>query len=183
MKNDDLSQLWNSQNENPEFEHPEAIVKRANKQRNKQFVSIAIMSTTVLVLVGYAAVYANSEWNAFNWGLLLMISSLSIRVFVEFLTMYIKENQLVLLDAKAFRAYLKKYYRLRLRVNYLLTPICFAVYIFGFVQLLPYFKEAFSEGFYIYLLVSGFGSIAVIAFIVARTVIKELSYLKALNNQ
>ncbi|WP_222931300.1 hypothetical protein, partial [Xanthovirga aplysinae] len=102
---------------------------------------------------------------------------------LEFISLYRKESQLISLDNMSFQKYLKKYYKLRLKVNYIITPICFALYIFGFTRLLPYFQQEFSEGFYTYILISGFVSLFVLAIIIANSTLKESNFLKQLNRR
>jgi len=183
MKNDTLTKIWNSQRNDSPFTNPDNIIKIAKKQRTRQFVSIAIMSITVIVLVIYAIYYISSQWNNFNLGLLLMISSLTFRIILEFVSLYRKESQLISLDNISFQEYLKRYYRLRLKVNYIITPLCFVVYLYGFSKLLPYFRREFSDGFYTYLLVSGFVSLFVIAIIILKSIVKENNFLKQLNRK
>ncbi len=112
----------------------------------------------------------------FALGLLLMISSLTFRVILEFITIYRKESQLISLDNPSYRKYLRKHYSIRLKVNYIVPPICFVIYIFGFIKLLPYFKQEFSEEFYTYILIFGTVSLLVIAGIVINTVSKQLRF-------
>ncbi len=181
MEKDKLTQLWNSQEDQSDLSNANVIINTANKQRNGQFISIGIMSVTVLILVIYAAYYLRWDWNSFAIGLVLMISSLSFRIFLEFLSLYRKENQLVSLDHKAFQKYLKKHYKRRLRINYIITPLCFGLYLYGFIMLLPYFKREFSDSFYTYIVVSGIVSLVVIGMFILNTIRKELNYLKLLN--
>ena len=183
MKNDKLSQIWNSQTYDSFIENPDHIIKKAKKQRNRQFISIAVMSITVLILVIYATYYVSNNWNNFTLGIVLMISSLAFRIILEFISLYRKESQLVSLDNRTFKKYLKRYYKMRLKVNYIITPICFTIYIFGFIMLLPYFKQMFSKGFYTYILISGFVSLLVIAAIIINTIRKEHIFLNLLNRK
>ncbi len=181
MKNDQLSQIWNSQKYDTIIERPNQIIKKAKKQRNSQFISIAVMSITVIILLIYAGYYIGNNWNNFTLGIVLMISSLAFRIILEFVSLYRKESQLVSLDNRSYRKYLKSYYKIRLKVNYIITPICFAIYIIGFTMLLPYFKQMFSKGFYTYIIISGIVSFIVIAVIIIKSVIKEQNFLSQLN--
>ncbi|MEQ5790719.1 hypothetical protein J4E06_06630 [Muricauda sp. NFXS6] len=183
MKNDDLSQIWKSQNSDLTLDKPDNIIKKARKQRNGQFATIAVLSITIIILMAFAIKYASSDWNNFTLGLLLMISSLGFRVIIEFVSIYRKESQLIALDNRTYQEYLKKYYGIRLKANYIITPICFGVYILGFTMLLPYFKSGFTEGFYNYILISGIVSLAVIALIVIKSVLREHLFLKQLNRR
>ncbi len=178
MKNDQLTQLWNSQKNDVPHESPEQIIRKARKQRDRQYISIAVMSITVLVLILYTLYYGPHRWNNFTFGLVLMISSLVFRVILEFVSLYQKENRLISLDSRSFQEYLKKHYTLRLKINYIITPICFAMYVFGFTKLLPYFKQEFSEGFYIYILISGFASFVILSIIIVNSILKESHFLR-----
>ncbi|MBS2101143.1 hypothetical protein [Carboxylicivirga linearis] len=181
MKNDILSQTWNSQKSDSVIASPDQIIKKANKQRNSQYISIAVMSVTVVILLTYAIYYVGNNWNTFTLGMILMISSLTFRIALEFLSIYKKEHQLISLDNHSFKKYLKKHYQIRLKVNYIITPVCFAIYTFGFTLLLPYFKQMFSRGFYLYIVISGVVSLVVIAVIIVNTIRKEHSFLNSLN--
>ena len=119
--------------------------------------------------------------NTFNLGLILMVTSLTLRIILEFYSLYRKENQLISMTQKSYHAYLKKYYKARQMVNYVITPICIAVYIFGFYLLLPYFKKYFSNGFYTYIIVSGVISLIFVIVIIVKSTITEQRYLKQLH--
>lgn len=181
MENDKLTQLWNQNKDNSTIANPETIIKKAKKQRNGQFIAIAVMSLTVLILLTYSIYNINNQWNDFALGLVLMISSLSFRIILEFVSLYQKESQLISLDSISFIKYLKRHYKIRLAVNYIITPICFTIYIIGFTKLLPYFKQEFSEGFYTYILISGIVSLFVLAVIIVKDILKENNFLKKLN--
>lgn len=181
MENDKLTQLWNQNKGSYTIANPKTIIKKAKTQRNGQFIAIAVMSLTVLILLTYSIHYINNQWNNFALGLILMISSLSFRIILELVSLYQKENQLISLDNVSFKKYLIKHYKLRLTVNYIITPICFTVYVIGFTKLLPYFKKEFSESFYTYLLVSGIVSLLIISVIILNNILKESNFLKQLN--
>lgn len=138
---------------------------------------------TVIILILFTAYYASINWNNFTLGLSLMIASLTFRIILELMTLYRKDNQLVSLDNRSFQKYLKQYYRLRLRINYIITPLCFVIYIFGFTKLLPYFKQEFSANFYTYLSISGFASLFVVVIIIFNSVLKERRFLNDLNKK
>ncbi|CAL2101553.1 conserved membrane protein of unknown function [Tenacibaculum sp. 190130A14a] len=183
MENDHLNKLWEAQAvDSPNF-NPKDLITKAKKQRNSQYISITVMSLTVIMLIVYAFYYAFNQWNSFNLGLTLMISSLTLRIILEFYTLYRKEKQLVSMTQKSYRSYLKKYYKTRLLINYIITPICIAVYILGFYLLLPYFKLYFSEGFYTYIVISGIVSLSIVIAIIIKSTIKEQRFLKELHKR
>lgn len=183
MENDNLDKLWEVQADNSSNITPQNIIAKAKKQRNGQYINITVMSLTVIVLITYAFYYAFHQWNTFNLGLVLMIGSLIFRVVLEFFSLYRKEKQLISMPQKSYYIYLKKYYKTRLLVNYIVTPICIAVYIFGFYLLLPYFKQKFSSAFYNYILISGIFSLTVVIIIIVKYVIKEQQFLKQLQTK
>jgi len=179
MENDSLNKLWEVQ-ANDSSTSPKEIIIKANKQRNEQYTSITVMSLTVVILIIYAFYYAFNQLNTFNLGLIFMISSLTFRIILEFYSLYRKEKQLISMAQKTYYAYLKKYYKARQIINYIITPICIAIYIFGFYLLLPYFKQYFSKAFYNYILISGIISLIVIIAIILKSIIKEQRFLKQL---
>lgn len=181
MENDNLNKLWDIQANDISNFNPKEIITKAKKQRKSQYISIIVMSLTVMVLIIYAFYYAFSQWNTFNLGLILMISSLTLRIVLELFFLYRKEKQLISMAQKAYRAYLKKYYKARQMINYIITPICIIVYIIGFYLLLPYFKEYFSQTFYNYIVISGIISLIVVIAIIINSTIKEQRFLKQLN--
>ena len=180
MENDQLTELWEMQANDSSNFNPKDIITKAKKQRNSQYISITVMSLTVVVLFIYTFYYAFNHWNTFNLGLTLMITSLTFRIILEFYSLYRKEKQLISMAQKSYFAYLKKYYKARQIINFAVTPICIAVYIFGFYLLLPYFKDYFSKGFYTYILISGIFSLIGVSAIIIKSIIKEKRYLKQL---
>ena len=50
MENDNLNKVWDSQKEHSLDLNPKAIFFKAKKQRVGQFISISIMSLTVVLL-------------------------------------------------------------------------------------------------------------------------------------
>ncbi|WP_422103969.1 hypothetical protein [Winogradskyella sp.] len=179
MEHDILDKLWNTQGDTT-IKNPQDIIAKAKKQRKRQQASSFIMSLTVIILIAYTIYVAPSRWNNFTLGLLLMIGSLTFRVLLEFGTIHRKQSRLLALDNQSYKNYLKKHYRLRLIINYLITPICISLYIYGFYLLLPYFKKTFSEGFYDYIVISGVASLIVVIAIIIHSIIKESRFLRQL---
>lgn len=180
MENDNLNKLWEVQ-ANGSLISPKEIIRKAKKQRNGQYTSITVMTLTVVILIIYTFYCAFNQLNTFNLGLILMTSSLTFRIIIEFYSLYRKEKQLISMTQKTYYAYLKKYYKTRQIINYAITPICITVYIIGFYLLLPYFKEYFSQAFYNYIIISGVLSLTVIISIIVHSIIKEQRFLNQLN--
>lgn len=183
MKNDTLDQIWKSQSVSSHLLEPKIIIRKAQNQRRQQWITIGILSLTVVILILYAIRNGSNNWNSFSQGLSLMILSLTFRLSLEYLTIYRKKSHLIYLDNRAFQKYLKKYYLRRRQINYFITPICYGVYIYGFMQLLPYFKNEFSKGFYTYILISGIVSLLAISLIIINTMLKERKFLQELNHE
>lgn len=180
MVKNDLNNIWESQGRNLSIPLADEIISIAKKQQNRQYLGIIIKGITILILLIYTFYYSFNKWNSFNLGLLIMVTSLMIRIIIEFFALYKKEHKLISLDHKTYQSYLKQHYKKRLIVNYIITPVCFISYIIGFCLLLPYFKESFSQSFYYYILVSGFLSMVVILGIIIRSISKEQQFLKML---
>jgi uncharacterized membrane protein YidH (DUF202 family) len=136
------------------------------------------MSSTVFILTIFTIYTNNKQWNNFSIGLLLMIASLSFRIILELQSVKRKERESIALDNKSFNQYLIKHYNARLKLHYIVTPICFVIYTFGFTMLLPYFKQYFSSGFYNYILISGVLSLFIVAVIIVNGIVKEVGFLK-----
>ncbi|QNA43182.1 hypothetical protein [Lacibacter sediminis] len=178
----DLENAWQQQPGSGEQRpQPETLIRlaeqKAKQVRTKHVVTMAILSITVLVIIWYFATYAGTTFNRFSIGLLLMIVSLLIRIVIE----YISFRKLHTIDVRAdFKTYTKRvtaFYTNRRLIHLIITPLLFAAYVTGFVLLLPVFQEQFSEAFYIYVLVSGFVSMAVLAFVILKANKRELKLL------
>jgi len=107
-----------------------------------------------------------------------MIIPLVFRIGLEGISIFKKQSKLVEMDSKAYHSYLKQYYKYRKVINYIITPICFAIYVYGLSLLFPFFKKEFSQGFYTYLLFSGVISLLIIAAIIIRGILKENTFYK-----
>ncbi|MEM8583229.1 MAG: hypothetical protein AAGF87_03110 [Bacteroidota bacterium] len=182
MANDELNRVWKSQETDEKLELPDRIIAKAKKHRQKQIIGIVVMSVTVLILVLFTLHYITSYKNDFALGLMLMISSLIFRVILEFAYLLKVENKIVSLDSKSYRSYLKKHYQSRMKINYVVTPLCFGLYIYGFAKLLPFFKKEFSAGFYTYILVSGGISFILLIGLIASSILKENRFLQILRD-
>lgn len=181
----DLENTWQQQPASgADRPQPESLIKlaeqKAKQVRTKHLFTIGILSITVLVISWYFATYAGITFSRFSIGLLLMIVSLFIRIVIE----YISFRKLHKIDIRAdFKTYSKEvtsFYSKRKLIHLIITPLLFAAYVTGFILLLPVFKEQFSQAFYIYLLVSGFGSMLVLAWVIMKANKRELKLLEHL---
>lgn len=172
-----LETLWKSTT-NTSIPNANTIFKEIAKRKYKQRWSYIILSITLLILLVYSTFFLPLVINNFSIGLAVMMGTLIVRICVERYSQYKKEKQLLLLSYNSYKNYLQSFYKKRKWINYVLTPICFLTYIYGFTLLLPYFKTEFSSGFYLYILISGFGSLAVLAIFIAFQIRQEMRFLK-----
>jgi len=178
MNSDILNQLWNDDGKNPSLSQPETIIRKAKSQRQRQYIGIVVLSFTVLILGVYAVAFLPDSFNNFSLGLVLMIFPLVFRIALEVFSIFKKQSKLLEMDSKAYLSYLILFYKFRKVIHYTVTPICFGIYVYGLTLLFPFFKKEFSQGFYTYLLLSGFISLVVIAAIIIRGILKENTFYK-----
>lgn len=154
------------------------IIEKAKIIRKKQITGQIVLGTTALILIGfffYVSAYQNSR--AFL-GLGIMIGSLLLRIGIEFLSTTKKTHIPADHDMKSYILKLIRFYKQRKIIHFLVTPLLFLSYIFGFWLLLPVFKAELSAGFYTYILVSSTIIFMALAILIIYQIRKELSLLK-----
>jgi hypothetical protein len=106
--------------------------------------------------------------------LLLMISSLLVRIGIEYFSIKrlkaINQN----LDFNIFKERMIRYYKNRVNTHYIVTPIIIALYTLGFIILLPFFKLALSNFFYSYIVLSAIIILVIGVFLIGKQIQKEL---------
>ena len=107
MNKDLLNQLWSQQPESRNTLSAQDIITKADRQRKGQYLSTAIMSITVLIVIGYAIYFATGKWNNFTIGLLLMIGSLLSRIVLELLSIIKKERNTSLAQVNSISAQIR----------------------------------------------------------------------------
>ena len=183
-----LEQAWQHQ-ANPGLQRPmpEQLMQFSEEQakqvKTKFRWTMGVLSLVVLILVLYFGTYAGFTFTNFSIGLLLMISSLMVRIILEWFST-IQFRQLDrLVDFSTFLQQSTNFYRKRRVLHFVITPLLYATYIVGFVLLLPVFKQEFSNGIYWYFIFSGFGSLGILAWFIYKANCKELSLLKKLQRE
>lgn len=182
MENKHLTEIWSTQSTILPSPSSQNIIKKAVVQRRNQKIGMVVMSTTVGILIPYTIWQFPEEVNWFAAGLLIMIVSLLVRIIIEYYSKLSKVSKLMTMDGKHYLRYLQTYYKRRKQIHFIITPVCFGGYLFGLWHLFPYFKTEFSNGFYIYLIVSGSLSLLVIAIIIIVQIRKELRFLNELKS-
>ncbi len=176
----DLENAWQQQGAGakPSPERMLQLAEQKTKQvKAKHLITIALLSITVLLIIWYFATYAAVTFNQFSIGLLLMIGSLLIRIVIEVISYSKLRKMDMRVDFKTYAAHLTRFYKKRRVLHFILTPLLYAAYVTGFVLLLQVFQEQFTKGFYYYLLVSGFGSLLVLAWVILQSNRRELKML------
>lgn len=176
---EDLKTHWQNQ---PEQETPKGgskqIIDKLNFIKKKQQITSVVLSVTAIVLtVFFFYVMAYKNTTAF-FALLLMISSLFIRISIEFFSINKLKQINITVTHASFKSQVINYYKKRIKIHYIITPVLFSLYIIGFVMLLPFFKAGVSSWFYTYILVSGAVFLIIIAMYVKKQIQKELRLIK-----
>ncbi len=109
-----------------------------------------------------------------------MISVLLIRVGVELFSISSLKEISATLDFSSFNSKLQDYYKKRIGIHFIITPIAILVYCFSFWTLLPSFKASLSEGFYQYIIGSSLVVLVVLGTLIFTQAHKELQILKGL---
>ncbi len=161
----------------------EQISEKMKTLRRKQWLTTVTLSMTVLILVAFFFFISAYKVPVVTLGLLLMISPLAVRIALEIFSIKAIENMDVSTNTSKFKAKIVGYYRNRIKIHFIATPFILALYITGFVLLLPSFKANLSHGFYTYIQVSSVIVLFVLGGLIANTIKKELSALKQLRDR
>lgn len=183
----DIQEIWNQQSAPISTKNSDEIIKKANqqiKQYQRKYIStIATLSITVIGLILYLQSYFYKAPTFFLVGLLLMICSLFIRIFSELFSLMEFKAINMLNSNIVFAKQLLGYYQFRKKVLFILTPIVILLYITGFILLLPTFYEIFSIGFFVYILITGFGFLAFITWLIFKQAKQEIQFLNSLKQK
>jgi hypothetical protein len=186
----DIQQLWNQQPAPAVRQQPGEVIKAAKKNmrtiRRNHLFTIVTLSLTTLVLIGYFFMYTNFKLNRFFAGLLMMALPLLLRIAVE----YLSYRRFIRIDIRSdFTTYtnrITRFYSGRKKIHYYFTPLVLMVYFAGFTLLLPVFRQVFSAGFYLYIVISGILFCCFFAWFITRHSKKELlllNFLKGINDR
>jgi len=151
-----LQNSWTTQKEVKPNEGALHKIKIGAKNVSKQYVgNQIILGITAGAVLTFALVYAGFSTTTTAIGFSLMIGCLLVRIGFEFYHNHRMKMLDFTLGANDLRNKLVKHFDQRKWVHYVLTPLCVITYTVGFILLLPTFKNALSEGFYTYILISG----------------------------
>jgi hypothetical protein len=183
----ELQSLWNNQKDAEINTPSDEIITIANnklkKVKQQHFFTIGILLVTAIVLVCYYLWIDNANTNGKLFGLKMMIIVLVIRILLEIMSILKFKNIKLTASLTQYSTQLISFYQLRKIIHYVLTPIIYFSYCYGFILMLPLFKANLSTGFYNYIISSGVFFLVFFSFILYRTVksdIENLNYLKNL---
>lgn len=180
---EDLKSDWNNQ---PEHNTPEdgieLIVKKMTAIKRKQGITNIVLSITILILAGFFFYIEAHKNTTVSMALLLMISSLVVRILVEYYSINRLKKMDVTKNSSVFNENMVTYYKRRITTHYITTPIIIVLYSIGFITLMPYFKENLSSGFYTYISVSAIIILIAMVLFIGKQIKKELSVLKEIQD-
>lgn len=185
---DELQSIWSKQANSIGNATAAELMKKGEdhikKVRAGHWGTISIISTWVIVLVGYFVVMKAYERNNLTIGLTLMIVVMIARVILEAISANRFRSIRVDNSLVEFSTKMQLYYAWRKRIHMLFVPIIYVLYMTGFTLLLPAFKANLSHGMYLYCVISGYGFLTLFALFLVRILRKEmkvLEFLKGLN--
>ena len=179
-----IQEIWNSQSDAKPSTTASELIAKAKEQtktlKHNHYWTIGIITVTVLILIFYFFWTNSHQFNSLTIGLSVMIAMLIFRIILEIKSSIqlksIKPN-LSLVD---YSQKVKIFYEGRKKIHLILTPFIYFSYFIGFTMLLPSFKANFSNGFYIYCLVSGYGFFLVFGYFLMKQIRKELKLIEKL---
>lgn len=180
----DIQSLWTKQVDAPPPNDSNTLIKVANQKikiiKRNHVGTIVILSAKIAVLVYYYLWLFNVTISNRIIGLQLMIFVLVARVILEIISIIQFYKIDFTADFKNYTKQLMSFYKLRKAIHFILTPIIYISYIVGFTSMLPLFKENFLTGFYIYILVSGFGFLILFSYFLLKVIKKDMNNLDVL---
>jgi hypothetical protein len=182
----DFEQLKNNWKQQPIQQPSEANFERlklgikgvAKKQR---MTNVILLSTAAVLIVFFFYIGAmNKKDVALALG--AMIAVLVIRVMVELFSRIHLNNLSTVVSIKGFKGKLENYYKGRIWVHAVMTPVLLAIYSYAFWTLLPDFKASLSQGFYTYIVWSSLVLLVFFSFFIYFQIRKEIKVLKELKD-
>lgn len=181
---DQLQKSWKEQPiQKPTEESFKAVKKAIHKVVLGQKITNMILLATTAVLVFFFLYIRAIEHIKVAIAISIMISVLLTRVLIESRSIGRLKLLAATLNIKSFKEKLGVYYKNRIIVHLVVTPLLFITYWISFWALLPDFKANLSKGFYTYVLVSGISVFVILGLFIATEIRKELRKLKELNRQ
>ncbi|NKI31161.1 NAD(P)(+) transhydrogenase (Re/Si-specific) subunit beta [Croceivirga thetidis] len=153
------------------------IAKITKKQKGMNAILFATIVALVIFFIYVGAINSNHAALAIG----VMILALVIRIGVEVFSIKRIKKASGVLNIQVFKQKLKQYYKERIVIHTILTPILIAIYSYAFWTLFPDFKATLSKGFYNYIVYSSGILLCLLLLLIFFQVRKELRLLKELN--
>lgn len=183
---EDLQNIWDQQTGPEVVPTASDIIKKGEahtkKIKHNHLWTRIILSLTSIVLIAYYVWVGAYKQTLFSLGLGIMISMLLIRIILEWSSARKLENLKADVTLLEYSKQAHQFYEWRKKIHYIFTPIVYLSYMVGFAFLLPIFKESFSNGFYLYIVFSGFGFLLFFGLVMIRIIRREIKLLDFLKN-
>ncbi len=180
---EDLKSQWENQpQENTPNNGSELIVQKINTIKRKQRITNVVLLVTIGILTSFFFYIEAYKYGLVSFALVLMISSLLVRIFIEYISLKKLKQINITTNAAVFNKSMIAYYKNRMRTHYVSTPIIILLYSVGFILLLPSFKKSLSVGFYNYIICSAIIILIIMIFYFRQQIKKELSVLKGIHS-
>lgn len=181
---EEFNQLWESQPILTQTANPEKTLEKAENYlryiKRGKIWTILILGSLMVGLFLYLGWAISHDFTGMISGLGLMVSAISIRLVLEFISTYRFNSINLESSLTTFHDSVVSFYIWQNMVNKIFIPILYLLYLVGFTMLLPYFKQSLSSGMYWYVLFSGYGFLLGFAFVIWRKIKMENRILETL---
>lgn len=178
---EDLQNIWDQQAEADSKPTVADLIEKSEAQTKKikqnHFWTRIILGITVAILVFYYIWVGAYQQTMLSLGLGIMITMLLVRIALEWSSVRKLEGLKADVSLLEYSKLAQQFYEWRKKIHYIFTPIVYLTYVAGFALLLPVFKENFSRGFYLYIVISGFGFLTIFGFFMIKMIKKEIQLL------
>ncbi len=175
----DLQALWQNQTTTPS-NNAEKLIGLAKDQKMKSIrkhrSGILVLSITSLILISLWSFTPFA--NPVGYGLTIMISALISRVILETYSYKRMQNIDITGVSSEYQQQIKAYFKLRKQLMTSVTAITVILYIFGFVIMLPTFKQTLPSWFYWYIIAFLIVGIPLGSYFLIRQARSEIQDLK-----
>lgn len=175
---EDFKSHLQEQSEAPHKGDWKQIIEKSKFLRRQLLGTQVILGITISVLIYFFFYISAHRVAVVAVALLTMIGILLLRVVFEFISVVWLRKLDFKSKIETFGKQANKYVGFRKVVQFIVTPVCFFIYLMGFIVLLPYFKEELSQGFYSYILISGVITFVILGLLIGYGVRKEHKVLR-----
>lgn len=150
--------------------------------KGQRIANVVLVSTVIILIIFFFYVGAINHKEV-ALAISTMIIALVIRVLLEIFSIKGLKNLSASWDIQKFKQQLQKYYKRRILVHTVLTPVLLTLYCFAFWTLMPVFKANLSEWLYNYVFWSSLVLLPVFIIFFYVQIRKELFILRDLKRE